>query len=148
MDVLIELGYWGLFVGSFLSATLIPFSSDILLVGMLTMGGNVWLCVIIATLGNWLGGLSSYWLGRLGKWEWLERLKVKPETLEKHKLYVDKYGSPLALITWFPLIGDVIAVALGFYRANPYSTAVFMFIGKGARFVVWALLYLWFWQGN
>ena len=54
MDSLIDLGYWGLFIGSFLASTLIPMSADVLLVGILALGGNVWACLVIATTGNWL----------------------------------------------------------------------------------------------
>ena len=82
MDSLIDLGYWGLFIGSFLASTLIPMSADVLLVGILALGGNVWACLVIATIGNWLGGLTSYWIGWLGRWEWIERwLKVKHRPL-------------------------------------------------------------------
>ena len=70
MDSLIDLGYWGLFIGSFLASTLIPMSADVLLVGILALGGNVWACLVIATTGNWLGGLTSYWIGWLGRWEY------------------------------------------------------------------------------
>lgn len=73
MESLIDLGYWGLFIGSFLASTVIPMSADILLIGILALGGNIWWCLAIATIGNWLGGLTSYWIGWLGKWEWLER---------------------------------------------------------------------------
>lgn len=72
MEWLLNLGYFGLFLGSFVAATVVPFSSDVQLVAMLAAGGNVWFCVVVATLGNWLGGLTSYWLGWLGKWEWIE----------------------------------------------------------------------------
>ena len=73
----------------------------------------------VASIGNWLGGLTSYWLGRAGKWEWLERYcKVKRETIEKHQHNVARYGSLLAFFTWLPFIGDVMAIALGFYRID------------------------------
>ena len=82
MDTLVSLGYWGLFIGSFLASTVIPMSADVLLVGVLTLGGNVWRCLAIATVGNWLGGLTSYWIGWLGRWDWIERwFKVKREKL-------------------------------------------------------------------
>lgn len=61
MEALLDWGYIGLFVGSFVAATVVPFSSDVLLVGMLAAGGNVWLSVLVATVGNWAGGLTSYW---------------------------------------------------------------------------------------
>ena len=69
MDWLLDLGYWGLFLGSFLAATVVPFSADVLVIGMLVAGGSPWAIIIIATTGNFLGGLTSYGIGRLGKWE-------------------------------------------------------------------------------
>lgn len=143
MDSLIDLGYWGLFIGSFLASTLIPMSADILLVGVLALGGNIWVCLTVATLGNWLGGLTSYWIGRIGKWEWIERyLKVKEEKLLRQKKNIDRYGVWLACLTWLPLVGDLLAVSLGFYKANPYTTAFYMLIGRLARFLFWTWLYL------
>lgn len=58
MDTLVSLGYWGLFIGSFLASTVIPMSADVLLVGVLALGGNVWGCLAIATVGNWLGRID------------------------------------------------------------------------------------------
>lgn len=143
MEWLLSLGYFGLFVGSFVAATVVPFSSDVLLVGMLAAGGNIWLSVAVATLGNWLGGLTSYGLGWLGKWEWIERyMKVKHETLIKHKDKIDRFGAWLALLTWLPFVGDVFAIALGFYKVDFRKSALLMLIGKGARFVGWALLFI------
>ena len=143
MEGLLDFGYIGLFIGSFVAATLVPFSSDILLVGMLLAGGNVYVTVLVATLGNWLGGLTSYGLGWLGKWEWIEKYcGIKREKLEQHKARVDRYGAWLALLTWLPFVGDVFAVALGFYRIRFRYVAVLMLIGKCARFVLWALMYV------
>ncbi len=141
MEALLNFGYIGLFIGAFLAATIIPFSSDVLLVGLLAAGGDPIISITVATLGNWLGGLSSYWLGYIGKWEWLEKyFKVKPETLEKQKKKVDKYGASLAFFSWLPGIGDVLAIALGFYRVDFKKSAVFMLLGKGARFIAWGVI--------
>ena len=142
LEWLMDLGYWGLFLGSFLAATIVPFSADVMLVGMLVAGGSPWAVIAIATAGNFLGGLTSYGVGLIGKWEWIIKLGVKPETLEKQKAKIDKYGSWAALLSWVPIIGDVIAVALGFYRAKFLPSALFMFIGKFGRFVAWYGLWL------
>lgn len=143
MDSLINLGYLGLFIGSFLASTLIPLSADVLLIGILALGGNMWACLLIATFGNWLGGLTSYWIGYIGRWEWIERwFKVKKEQLEKQKAKVDKYGSLLALFTWLPLVGDLFAIALGFYKISPRYSALYMLIGRFIRFLIWTLLYI------
>ena len=131
MESLVDWGYGGLFVGSFLASTLIPLSADVLLVGMLALGGNTWICVIIATIGNWLGGATSYYLGRLGRWDWLERwFKVTKDQLEKQKAKIDRFRAWLALFTWLPIVGDIFSVALGFYKINPRTTLFFMFIGR------------------
>lgn len=143
MDSLIDLGYWGLFVGSFLASTLIPMSADVLLIGILALGGNIWACLWIATIGNWLGGLTSYWIGWIGKWEWIEKwFRVKEEQLIRQKHKIDKYGVFLALFTWLPLIGDLLAIALGFYKVKPYSSAFYMLLGRFLRFLAWTVLYI------
>ncbi len=137
-----DYGYLGLFVAAFLAATVIPFSSDVVPVALLAAGGEPVAAIVAATIGNWLGGLVSYWMGYLGRWEWIEKyLHVKEETLIKQKKRVDRYGTALALFSWLPGIGDLLAIALGFYKLPLRSTAIYMLIGKGARFVAWALLY-------
>ncbi|MDR2009659.1 MAG: DedA family protein [Bacteroidales bacterium] len=143
MESLIRFGYIGLFIGCFLASTIIPFSSDILLTGVLLMGANPYIALIVATSGNWLGGMTTYGLGYLGKWQWIEKwFKVKPETLEKQKEKVDKYGNLLAFFTWLPFVGDILALALGFYKISPKLSALFMFIGRFMRFSIWTLLYI------
>ena len=135
---------WGLFCGSFLAATVVPFSSDVLLVGMLVAGCDPVECLVSATLGNWLGGLTSFGIGWLGRWEWIERwFHVKRETLEKQHDKIEHWGAWLALLTWLPVVGDVFAIALGFYKVSPVKSAIFMFIGKALRFMMWAGLYFW-----
>lgn len=141
MEWLLNLGYLGLFIGSLLAATIVPFSSDFLLVGMLAAGGNVVSTVAVASLGNWAGGMVSYRMGRTGRWEWIEKwFKVQPETLERQKARVDRYGSWLAFLSWLPFVGDLFAIALGFYKVNVWQVALFMLIGKTARFVCWAVV--------
>lgn len=136
-----ELGLVGLFLGTFLAATILPFSSDALYIAVLLATKDSAGCLIMGTLGNWLGSVTTYWLGRLAKWEWVEKVfKVKQETLEKQKVYIDKYGVWMALICWVPVVGDVVAIALGFYKANALWTTVLLLVGKFARFAIWTLL--------
>lgn len=144
MDTLAKLGYFGLFLGTFLSASVIPLplSSDILLVGAFAARGNIWICVVAATAGNWLGCISTYGIGRSGKWHWIEkRLKVKRSKLEKQKDFIERYRSLLAFIVWIPLVGEVLALGLGFYRIRFVPVALFMLLGTACRFTVYALIY-------
>ncbi len=142
MDWLLDWGYPGLFVGAMLAATIVPFSSDVLLLALLAAGGDTVTSVVVASLGNWAGGMISYAMGWFAKWEWIEKwFRIKPETLEKQKARIDRYGAGLAFFTWLPGIGDLLAIGLGFYKVNPKKATLFMLIGKSARFVAWALLY-------
>lgn len=142
MEWLESLGLVGLFLGTFLAATIIPFSSDALYIAILAATKDPVGCLAVGTIGNWLGSVTTYWIGRCGKWEWIEKwFKVKKETLEKQKKNIDKYGVWLALLCWIPFIGDVFAIALGFYRTPATLTSILMLIGKFVRFLLWNLIY-------
>lgn len=142
MEFLQEWGYIGLFVGSFMAATVVPFSSDFLIIGLLLAGGNPLVCFISATAGNWLGGLTSFGLGWLGKWEWMERLfKITPEKLTAQKSRIERYGALLAFMSWLPFVGDIFAIGLGFYKLPPIKCSIYMLIGKATRFLLWIWLF-------
>lgn len=137
-----SLGLWGLFLGAFLAATIVPFSSDALYLAVLIATKDPLGCFLYGTIGNWLGGITTYWIGWLGRWEWIERwFKVKHETLEKQKVKIDKYGVWMALLSWVPIVGDVIVIALGFYKTRPLWTIILLLVGKATRFVVWNYIY-------
>ena len=71
MEWLLDLGYLGLFLGTFLAGTVLPLSSDVLLIGMLAAKADPAVCLVVAAVGNWLGAMTSYWLGWYARWEWL-----------------------------------------------------------------------------
>ncbi len=145
MEFLESLGYLGLFLGSFLASTIFPFSSDFLFVGTLLAGGNYIISFIVATIGNWLGGLTSYYVGYLGKWDWIEKwFRIKEASLVRQKSRIERYGSLIAFLSWVPFAGDVLSVGLGFYRINFTKCAVYMLIGRAVRFIFWLLLYHYF----
>ncbi len=145
MEWFIEWGYIGLFIGAVIGATIFPFSSEVVLVALLTQPEiNPYIAIGCATVGNWIGGVSSYYVGYLGRWDWIERyLGVKRKKLEAQRTRIERWGALLALMSWAPFVGDIFAVALGFYRVDFKSSAFYMLIGKGGRFVIWALLYYW-----
>lgn len=133
-----EWGYAGLFIASFLAATVVPFSSEVVFSALVFGGLDPWICVVVASLGNWLGGMSSYFLGRLGKMEWIEKyLRVKQEKIETYRERIQKYGDWFAFFSFLPGIGDIIAVASGFFRCRWWIVAISMLLGKFARYVVW-----------
>lgn len=135
---LIGLGYFGLFLASFLAATVVPFSSEIVFSALIFSGLDEWTCVLVATLGNWLGGLTCYWIGKLGKLEWIEKyFRIKKEKIEKFTVHLHKYGDWFAFFSFLPGIGDIIAVTAGFFRCRFWIVAISMLLGKFVRYVVW-----------
>ena len=142
MEFLLTWGYLGLFLGSFLAATILPFSSEILVTGMLIAGAPPVYILIAASTGNWLGSLSTYGIGRIGKWGWIEKwFKISREKIEGQQTKIAKYGSLLALFVWLPIIGDVFALGLGFYKINFTKCCIFMLIGKFLRFFIYIALF-------
>ncbi|MCC8155632.1 MAG: VTT domain-containing protein [Tannerellaceae bacterium] len=137
-ESLVQYGYVGVFIASFLAATVLPFSSEIVLTGVLLAGGSYWPCMIAATIGNFLGGMSCYWLGMIGKIEWIEKyLKMDRAKIDRVENWIKDKGSWTAFFVFLPGIGDFIAVALGFLRANIWIVAISMFAGKAIRYWVW-----------
>ena len=117
---------WALFAASFLAATLLPGGSEAVLFGVLALHPEqTWPALGIATLGNTLGGMSSYLIGRF-----IPQKKDVPGLQA-----VQKYGSPALLLSWVPFIGDPLCVAAGWLRLNPWLAALFMGFGKFARYV-------------
>lgn len=147
VDALVQLltdwGYVGLFLSALLAGSILPFSSELVMAALVAMGLDAWLCVLFATLGNTLGGLTCYWLGQLGRMDWIEKyLGVKREKVERMQRFLQGRGALMAFFTFLPFVGEAIAVALGFMRSNLWLTTASMFVGKLARYAVmmWALL--------
>ena len=122
-----DLSLWGLFLSSLLGATLLPGGSELVLVGVLKLHPELfWPALLLGTLGNTLGGMISFGMG------WM-----LPMTQQlKHVGKVRHYGAPALLLAWAPLIGDALCVAAGWLRLSPLNAALFMLIGKFARYAV------------
>lgn len=132
-----DLGLPGLFLAAFLAATILPFSSEALLAVMALGPWSTWSLWICASLGNTLGGLSSYGLGRLGDGRRLGRwFGASPEKVDRVTDRVRRSGVWSALLCWLPVIGDPIAIALGLFRAPVGPVSILMFVGKAARYAV------------
>lgn len=138
----IELGYIGMFVSAVLAATVLPLGSEIVFAGLLFQKFDPVSLTLTAAIGNTIGGMISYWMGHLGKWSWLEKWfgisKVK--VLQRMQL-AQKWGSLCAFLTWLPVVGDLLAVVLGFIRFNVLKSVSWMFVGKLMRFAILATLF-------
>ena len=141
---LIDMGYPGLFVSAMLAGSIVPFSSEIVLVVLIKLGFDPLYSVVWASLGNTAGGMSCYYIGYLGKIEWAEKyFKVKHEKILKMQKFLQGKGAMMAFFAFLPTIGEVISMALGFMRSNVLLTTSSMFVGKLVRyiFVVYCMLY-------
>ncbi len=139
IQFLIDWGYVGIFLSAFLAGSIIPFSSEAVLLALILpdTGLSPVLCILFASLGNFLGSLTCYWMGHLGKMIWLEKyFHMKREKIERMRAYLNGKGSWVAFFTFLPLIGDVIAVALGFLRSNLVSVSLYMLTGKVFRYTL------------
>ena len=137
VDFFIDWGYWGLFLSAFVAGSILPFSSEVVMTVLVHMGLDPMLCLISASVGNTLGGVFCYWLGYLGKMEWIERwLKVKKESLDKVESFVRRYGAWMGVFGVLPWVGEAIIVMLGLMRSNVYLTTLTMFIGKAIRYAL------------
>jgi len=122
-----------LFASSFFAATLLPGGSEAVLFGVLKAHPQLyWPALVVASLGNTLGGMSSYLIGRFLP---DEKTLLKKSSGNKRGLeWVRCYGSPVILLSWVPLIGDLLCVAAGWLRVNWLWVLLFMVVGKFARY--------------
>jgi membrane protein YqaA with SNARE-associated domain len=132
-----DAGLPALFAACFLAATILPFSSEALLAAMALGPWSSLALLAVASVGNTLGGLTNYgigrWLpeGRLMRW-----LRVDPAKAQRWHALVQRRGAWAALLCWLPVVGDPIAVALGLFRAPLLPVTALMFLGKAARYAV------------
>ena len=137
-----EWGLWGLFLASFLAATILPFSSEAVLAAMALGTWSGTELFVVASVGNTLGGLTNYAIGRwipeglLFKW-----FRIDASKAAHWGSLVQRRGAWAALLCWVPVIGDAIAFALGLFRAPLGPSAGLMFMGKAARYalVLWLM---------
>lgn len=126
-----EISLYSLFLSSFLGATLLPGGSEAVLFGVLkAYPALFWPALGVATLGNTLGGMSSYLLGRF-----------LPESSPlKGIAWVRRYGVFSLIFAWAPVVGDALCVAAGWLRLNPVQALAIIALGKFLRY--WAVAYL------
>ena len=123
-----------LFASSFLSSTLLPGNSEVVLVAMLLSGvSQPWLLVLIATMGNSLGGLTNVILGRFFP------LREKSRWQEKAVGWLKRYGAATLLLSWMPVIGDLLCLLAGWMRISWGPVLFFLTLGKALRYVLVAV---------
>jgi membrane protein YqaA with SNARE-associated domain len=129
-----EAGFIGLFIASFLAATVLPGGSEVVLIAVISKHPDALLqAVAVATVGNTLGGASSFLIG------WLLPNRAQHRAI----IYLHKYGYWALLFSWVPLFGDALCVAAGWLRFNPWLSLLLFAIGKLLRYVLVAGGWTW-----
>lgn len=129
-------GLWGLFVSAFVSSTLFPGGSEVVL-ALLARNPSYssWELVLVASLGNTLGGMTTWGLGRLLAWR-LPHETLRRESYQRAVERVRKWGTPSLLLSWVPVIGDPLCFAAGWLRVSPFVAVAFIGVGKLLRYLV------------
>ena len=141
MDILLEFlsqyGYWGMLIAAFLAGSFFPFSSEAVMLGFMAAGLDNWTLIIYGTVGNVLGSLFNYGVGRMGRLDWVERyLHVKKKDLDKAQRFMAGRGAWMGFFAFLPILGSAITIMLGFMRSNFIISMLSITIGKLLRYVI------------
>ena len=134
---MIVLGYLQLLLFSFLAATFLPFSSEVILTTMyLSKNFNIFILLFVASIGNISGSLFNWYLGKKilifkdKKW-----FPISNDRLKKSEKFFQKYGVWSLLLAWVPIIGDPLTMIAGVLRIKLIVFLIFVSISKISRYV-------------
>lgn len=131
---------WSLFISAFLSATLLPGSSEALLLYKASEGSDYLILLLSAGLGNLFGSLVTYGMGRVGNTaihqQWL---RISEKDLIRAESWFNRWGAPSLLLAWLPVVGDPLCLLAGLLRVNITWFVLLVGIGKFSRyaFLLW-----------
>ena len=132
-----DYGYWGMGILSFLSGSIVPIASEVLLVFFLNLGLNAVSLTLVATLGNTLGGITCFMIGYLTNKATVQRLfRISDRRMKRADMMIQKYGFWTAALSFVPVIGEALLVALGIMRVDKYKVMSVMAIGKFIRYIL------------
>ncbi len=134
---LVDWGYWGMLMAAFLAGSFFPFSSEAVMAGLQAAGLAPLPLVVYGSIGNVLGSMFNYGVGRMGKMEWIEHyLHVKKKSLDKAERFMAGHGAWMGFFAFLPLLGSAITIVLGLTRANIPVSILSITIGKVLRYVL------------
>ena len=137
ISFLIDWGYWGMLAAAFLAGSFFPFSSEAVMAGLQAAGLEPLPLVIYGSIGNVLGSMFNYGVGRMGKMEWIEKyLHVKKKSLDKAERFMAGRGAWMGFFAFLPLLGSAITIVLGLTRAHVTISILIITIGTVLRYVL------------
>ena len=137
VEFLTGYGYMGMLLAAFLAGSIFPFSSEAVMVALMAAGLDPWQLMVYGTIGNVLGSVLNYSVGRMGKLEWIEKyLHVKKKDLDKAERFMAGRGAWMGFFAFLPVLGSAITILLGLMRANIFITFLAITLGKIFRYLV------------
>jgi membrane protein YqaA with SNARE-associated domain len=135
------------FVVAVVSATLLPLGSEFAVLGLVKLNPELfWPAVVVATIGNTLGGMISWWMGYGAELAY-ERV-VHKRAQVKALQYLERFGPKACLLSWLPGVGDPLCAVAGWLKMPLWPCTMYMAIGKFGRYVVMTALLLWVFPGQ
>lgn len=145
-----SIGLGALFAVSALASTILPLGSEPVFLGYLALNPELfWAAVLVATAGNSLGGVITYWMGAGAHLAFQRWRRPRPETSgaagavarpsnrqTRAQAWVDRFGAPILLLSWLPVVGDPLCAVAGWLRLPWLPCLIFIVIGKFARYLV------------
>ncbi len=132
-----QYGYLGLAIVAFLAGSVIPLSSEAVIVGLWVAGLDPVALIVWATVANTLGSALNYYLGYQGNVFWIEKLlHISHSKMSSAEVFVQKHGALAGFFSWVPILGSAITVVLGLVKADLFKSFTSMIIGKVLRYVI------------
>ena len=141
MDAIINFltgyGYTGMLLAAFLAGSFFPFSSEMVMAGLMATGLDPLKLAFYGTVGNVLGSALNYGVGRMGKVEWFEKyLHVNQKDLDRAERFMAGRGAWMGFFAFLPLLGSAITILLGLMRSNVVITFIAITLGKIFRYII------------
>ncbi len=137
MEYFSEFGYVGLFLASFLAATILPLSSEVVLVFLLLKSVNPIILISVATFGNVLGSFVNYLIGSFGSIFVIRKiLKISEDDFSKAMQRFKRHGVYSLFFAWVPIVGDPLTVVAGVLKINILLFFVLVTSGKLIRYII------------
>lgn len=159
-----QFGLSTVFVVALISATLLPLGSEPAVAGLLHLNPDLfWQAILVATVGNTLGGAISWWMGLGAQKAWKKAREAKeakaaapveaspagrrqPSRRErKARIWLRRFGAKACLLSWLPLVGDPLCAVAGWLHLPFWSCVLYMAIGKFFRYLIMTSALVWLW---
>ena len=144
-----EYGLSTVFAVAFVSATLLPLGSEPVVFGLVKLNASLfWPAVLVATAGNTLGGIVTWWMGYGAKRAY-ERVTHDHRAAHPRALrWLERFGARACLLSWLPVVGDPLCAVAGWLRLPFWPCVLYMAIGKFARYLTMTAVLLWAFEGR